>query len=114
MKLLSFSNRVVKETVRDPLNLAFGIGFPVILLLLLSAIQANVPVDLFEISRLAPGICVFGLSFMTLFSALLVRTSAKQILARHCGGLRFSCSGYHRRKKDFSPKQPYRPLGCCM
>ena len=80
MKLLSFSNRVVKETVRDPLNLAFGIGFPVILLLLLSAIQANVPVDLFEISRLAPGICVFGLSFMTLFSALLVSKDRESAL----------------------------------
>lgn len=80
MKLLSFSNRVVKEIVRDPLNLAFGIGFPVILLLLLSAIQANVPVDLFEISRLAPGICVFGLSFMTLFSALLVSKDRESAL----------------------------------
>ena len=80
MKLLSFSNRVVKETVRDPLNLAFGIGFPVILLLLLSAIQTNVPVDLFEISRLAPGICVFGLSFMTLFSALLVSKDRESAL----------------------------------
>lgn len=80
MKLLSFSNRVVKEIVRDPLNLAFGIGFPVILFLLLSAIQANVPVDLFEISRLAPGICVFGLSFMTLFSALLVSKDRESAL----------------------------------
>jgi ABC-2 type transport system permease protein len=43
-----------------------------ILLLLLSAIQANIPVDLFAIGHLCPGIAVFGMSFMTLFSATLV------------------------------------------
>ena len=58
--------------VRDPLTLAFGLGFPLILMLLLSAIQANVPVPLFEIEHLAPGLTVFGLSFMTLFSATLI------------------------------------------
>lgn len=72
MKLLTFSSRTAKEILRDPLNLGFGIGFPVVLLLLLSAIQANVPVSLFEIEQLAPGIAVFGLSFMTLFSATLI------------------------------------------
>jgi ABC-2 type transport system permease protein len=60
------------EILRDPLNFAFGLGFPVILLLLLSAIQANIPVALFEIDSLTPGITVFGLSFMTLFSSTLI------------------------------------------
>ncbi|MBR4872473.1 MAG: ABC transporter permease [Clostridia bacterium] len=72
MKMLNFARRCAKEILRDPLNLVFGLGFPVVLLLLLSAIQANVPVALFEIEKLAPGIAVFGLSFMTLFSATLV------------------------------------------
>ena len=72
MKMLTFSNRNAKEILRDPLNLIFGLGFPVILLLLLSAIQANIPVSLFEITSLTPGIAVFGLSFMTLFSATLI------------------------------------------
>ncbi len=72
MRTLTFSSRTAKEILRDPLNLGFGIGFPVILLLLLSAIQANIPVSLFEIQRLAPGIAVFGLSFITLFSATLI------------------------------------------
>lgn len=72
MRLLVFSKRTMQEILRDPLNLAFGLGFPVVLLLLLSAIQANVPVSLFEIQRLAPGIAVFGLAFLTLFSASLV------------------------------------------
>ena len=72
MRMLTFANRNTKEIIRDPLNLCFGIGFPIILILLLSAIQAKVPVDLFEITHLTPGITVFGLSFMTLFSATLI------------------------------------------
>ena len=72
MRMLSFANRNVKEILRDPLTLCFGLGFPLVLILLLSAIQANVPVPLFEIGHLTPGITVFGLSFMTLFSATLI------------------------------------------
>ena len=72
MKMLTFAKRCSKEILRDPLNLGFGLGFPLVLLVLLSAIQANIPVDLFQIDTLAPGITVFGLSFVTLFSATLV------------------------------------------
>lgn len=72
MKMLTFASRNAKEILRDPLNLAFGLGFPIVLILLLSAIQANVPVSLFEIAHLTPGITVFGLSFMTLFSATII------------------------------------------
>lgn len=72
MKMLAFANRNAKEILRDPLTLCFGLGFPLVLILLLSAIQANVPVSLFEIAHLTPGITVFGLSFMTLFSATLI------------------------------------------
>ena len=72
MKMLTFSNRNAKEILRDPINLFFGLGFPVVLILLLTAIQANVPVTVFEIAHLAPGIVVFGFSFMTLFSATLI------------------------------------------
>lgn len=72
MKMLSFARRCAREILRDPLNLGFGLGFPLILLFLLSTIQKSVPVSLFEIDALTPGITVFGLSFMTLFSATLV------------------------------------------
>ena len=72
MRMMTFAKRCAKEILRDPINLGFGLGFPLVLLLLLSAIQANIPVSLFEINSLAPGITVFGLSFMTLFSATLV------------------------------------------
>ena len=72
MRMLTFATRNAKEILRDPLNLFFGLGFPLVLFLLLSAIQANIPVELFEIQHLAPGITVFGLAFMTLFSATLI------------------------------------------
>ena len=72
MRTMTFAKRCAKEILRDPINLAFGLGFPLVLLVLLSAIQANLPVSLFEIDTLTPGITVFGLSFMTLFSATLV------------------------------------------
>ena len=68
----AFSGRNTKEILRDPLNLAFGLGFPVVLLLLLTAIQSNIPIDLFELERLTPGIAIFGLSFVSLFSATLI------------------------------------------
>lgn len=80
MRLLAFSGRTAKEILRDPLNLAFGIGFPLVLIFLLSAIQANIPVSLFEIDRLTPGITVFGLSFMTLFSASLTAKDRESAL----------------------------------
>ena len=80
MRLLTFSGRTAKEILRDPLNLGFGLGFPLVLLLLLSAIQANIPVSLFEIESLTPGITVFGLSFMTLFSATLIAKDRESAL----------------------------------
>ena len=67
MRLISFAKRNFTEIIRDPLNLSFLFGFPIVLLLLLSAIQANIPVSMFEIEHLAPGIAVFGLAFLTLF-----------------------------------------------
>ena len=72
MRMLTFARRCAREILRDPINLFFGLGFPLVLLMLLSAIQANVPVELFAIHSLTPGITVFGLSFMTLFSATLI------------------------------------------
>lgn len=79
MKALAFASRNTKEIIRDKINLMFGLGFPLVLLFLLSAIQSKIPVSLFEIDQLAPGIAVFGLSFISLFSATLIskdRTSS--------------------------------------
>lgn len=80
MRMMTFAKRCAKEILRDPINLGFGLGFPLILLFLLSALQANIPVDLFEIHALTPGISVFGLSFMVLFSATLIAKDRESAL----------------------------------
>ena len=80
MRMMTFAKRCAKELLRDPINLGFGLGFPLVLLVLLSALQANIPVSLFEIDTLTPGITVFGLSFMTLFSATLIAKDRESAL----------------------------------
>ena len=72
MKMLTFAKRNLKEILRDPLTFFFSLGFPLVLIGLLSLIQANIPVALFEIDHLTPGITVFGLSFITLFTATII------------------------------------------
>ncbi len=72
MRMITFAKRCSKEILRDPVNLFFGLGFPLVLLVLLSSLNKNIPADLFDINTLTPGITVFGLSFMTLFSATLI------------------------------------------
>lgn len=80
MRMFTFAKRCRKEILRDPINLCFGLGFPLVLLLLLSSLQANIPADLFQIDTLTPGITVFGLSFVTLFSATLIAKDRESAL----------------------------------
>lgn len=72
MSSLHFASRNQKEIFRDPLSLIFGFGLPIVLLFLFSIMQQNLPYDLFQIEQLAPGIIVFGFSFLTLFSGMLL------------------------------------------
>lgn len=82
-KTLYFAERNLKEMLRDPLSLFFGVVFPVVLLLLLSIINRAIPAEaqmtLFHVEQLTPGIAVFSLSFIALFVAMLIakdRTSS--------------------------------------
>ena len=76
MRLYTFARRNAKEILRDKLTVIFGIGFPVVIMLLLSLIKHNVPpeakLEQFEITNLAPGVTVFGLSFIALFSGMVI------------------------------------------
>ena len=76
MRTAAFASRNTKEILRDPLTLFFGVGFPLVLMVLLSAINAGIPqqaaMTMFHIEKLAPGISVFGLSFLSLFSSMLI------------------------------------------
>ena len=83
MRILLFARRNTKEVLRDPINFFFGLGFPIILLILLSIINAAIPPEaenpMFEIRNLAPGLAMFGSVFMALFSGMLLskdRTSS--------------------------------------
>ncbi len=76
MRALTFASRNTRELTRDLLTLLFGIAFPLVLLLLLSAINNSIPKGvgptMFNIESLAPGITVFGLSFLSLFSSMII------------------------------------------
>ncbi len=83
MRVKAFAVRNLKELFRDPLTLFFGLAFPLVLLLLMNLIQRNVPVHVFELNTLAPGIALFGLTFMALFSGmLLARDRSSAFLSR--------------------------------
>lgn len=75
-KSLIFASRNTKELLRDVMTLLFGILFPLVLLFLLTAINSGVPeeaqMNLFDIGNLIPGVAVFGLSFIALFSATII------------------------------------------
>lgn len=76
MRWMAFTKRTAKEIILDPLTIAFGIGMPVAVLLLLSAINSGIPAghgpDNFRIDQLTPGINVFAMSFLTLMGGLLL------------------------------------------
>ena len=59
-RAMAFARRNARELVRDPLTVGFSLGFPLVLLALLTIIQRNIPVSMFEIDRLAPGVAALG------------------------------------------------------
>lgn len=75
-RMLFFARRNAYEIMRDPISLFFGVLFPVVLLGLLSLINAAIPAQagmtLYQIDTLAPGISAFGLCFLALFASMLV------------------------------------------
>ena len=71
-----FAKRVVKEMLRDPLSYIFCLGFPIVMLIVMTVIDRSIPneagMTIFHIQSLVPGIAVFGLTFVMLFTALQV------------------------------------------
>lgn len=70
MRILNFAKRNFKELTRDPLSLIFAIILPLFLLFIFQ--QINIPSDSYELENFTPGIIVFGFSFITLFTAMLI------------------------------------------
>ena len=83
MRIVLFAKGNMKEILRDPVNFFFGLGFPLILLVLLSVINSAIPPEannpMFAIENLAPGLAMFGTAFLALFAGMLLskdRTSS--------------------------------------
>jgi len=45
MNSINFASRNSKEILRDPITLIFSLGFPLVLLVLLSAINKSIPTE---------------------------------------------------------------------
>ena len=75
-KMGLFAGRTLKELVRDPLSYIFCLGFPVVMLAIMTFVNESIPpesgVNIFRIDKLSAGIAFFGLMFTMLFTALQV------------------------------------------
>lgn len=85
--MIWFAERNFKEMLRDRLNLFFGALFPLLILVLLYVLNLNIPkqanMTLFQLENLAPGVAVFGLSFVSLFGGMLIaRDRSEAFLTR--------------------------------
>ena len=76
MKGLVFAKRTIKEILREPLSYIFCLGFPLLMLLLMSVLNESLPKEagmpLFALENLAPGTVYFGLTFIMIFSAIQI------------------------------------------
>lgn len=79
MRILVFTRRNLKEILREPLSLIFNFAFPIVMLLLFycfimgkdkETIERTMP--MFLPNRIVPSIVIFGFSFLSLFTGMLV------------------------------------------
>ena len=81
MRTLNFAKRNFREIARDPLSLIFAVILPLFLLFIFQ--QFNIPGENYKLENFTPGIIVFGFSFITLFTAMLVsKDKATSLLIR--------------------------------
>ena len=79
MKALIFSKRNLKEIIRDPVSLAFGVGLPVVMMIIFYYLYRSVSdmPSIYAVNSMAPGMAVFGLSFITLFMGMLIANDSR-------------------------------------
>ena len=70
MRILNFSKRNFKEIARDPLSLIFAVILPLFLLFIFQ--QFDIPNESYNLENFTPGIVIFGFSFITMFTAMLI------------------------------------------
>lgn len=75
-KIKVFAVRNAKEILRDPLSYIFALGFPVVMLIIMTIVNESIPpeagMEIFELRNLAPGVVLFGFTFVMLFTAILM------------------------------------------
>lgn len=75
-RITAFASRNFKEVVRDPLSYIFCLGFPLVMLVIMTLVNESIPPEanmtIFRIDNLAGGIAVFGLTFVMLFTCLTI------------------------------------------
>ncbi len=76
MRAIVFAGRNAKELLRDPISYIFCLGFPLVMLFIMTVVNENIPKEanmvIFRIEYLSGGIAVFGLTFVMLFTCLQV------------------------------------------
>lgn len=79
MRAIVFAKRNLKEILREPLSLIFNFAFPIVMLFLFycfiigkdkATIEKTMP--MFLPDNIVPSIVIFGFSFLTLFTGMLV------------------------------------------
>ena len=83
MRILTFANRNFKEIIRDTLSIIFAIILPLFLLYIFK--QFKIPNEVYNIENFTPGIIIFSLSFITMFTSLLVAKDRSTSLTTRLG-----------------------------
>ena len=75
-KINAFAKRNFLEIIRDPLSYIFCLGFPLVMLVVMTLVNESIPPEagmtVFQIQNLAGGIAFFGLTFVMLFTSLSI------------------------------------------
>ena len=77
MKTRAFAVRNIKELLRDPISYMFCLGFPIVMLIIMTVVNQSIPdmpgtPQIFNIEQLTPGVAVFGLTFIMQFTCIQV------------------------------------------
>ena len=71
MRTIIFAKRNFKEIVRDPVSIIFAVILPLFLLYIFQ--QFKIPNEIYNIENFTPGIIIFSLAFITMFTAIQLR-----------------------------------------
>lgn len=84
MKSFIFAKRTAKEILREPLTFLFCLGFPILMLVIMTVVNQSIPAQaamkIFQMESLAPGIVLFGFTFVMQFTCLQVSSDRSTAL----------------------------------